>query len=174
MLCRIADWLEHWLAPASRMASNIGVSMIILLTLLTVFNVLKRFISGSAFTPMKELSEYALSVLVFLTLPYCAIKGAHIVIDILTIHLSNHSQAVLGSVMGFISLIMCGLFTWQTFIRGMWAFGSGQNSTILGVWLFPFVFIASLGFLLMGLVFLMQWLRAVKASQAPAVEELQK
>jgi len=162
MLGRVINWLEHWLAPASRMANGIGVSMIIILTLLTVFNVLKRFIFGTAYTPMKELSEYALSILVFLTLPYCAFKGAHIVIDIFTMHLSRRPRAVVEAIVGFLSLIMCGLFTWQTFLRGMWSVSSGQESTILGIWLFPFVFIAAIGFMMLGLVFLMHWLRSLR------------
>ena len=165
MFGRIAGWLERWLAPASRIANGIGISMLIVLTLLTVFNVLKRFIIGTAFTPMKELSEYALSILVFLTLPYCAIKGAHIVIDIFTMRLSRRSQATVEAVVGFLSLVMCGLFTWQTFLRGIWAIGSGQESTILGISLFPFIFIAAVGFLIIGLVFLMHWLRALKDMQ---------
>jgi TRAP-type C4-dicarboxylate transport system permease small subunit len=165
MFGKIAGWLEHWLAPASRLANNVGISMIIVLMIMTVFNVLKRFLTGAAFTPMKELSEFALSVLVFLTLPYCAIKGAHTAIDIITSRLSPRSQARLEGVITLLSLIMAGLFTWKLFARGIWAVGSGQESTILGIVIFPFLFIAAIGFLLLGLVFLMQWLRALKAAQ---------
>ena len=162
MIGRFTNWLEHWLAPASRFANGIGVSMIIVLTILTVYNVLQRAIIGDAFTPMKELSEYALSILVFLTLPYCAIKGAHIVIDIFTMHLSHRTQAMVESVVGLLSLAMCALFTWQMYVRGLWAVGSLQESTILGIVLYPFIFIAAIGFLMLSLTYFMNWLRALK------------
>ena len=162
MLGKIAGWLEQRVAPASRIASYIGISMIIVLTLLTVVNVLMRFFLGTAFTPMKELSEYALCVLVFLTLPYCAVKGAHIVVDIVTMRMTNRVQAKVASFIVSLSVIMCGIFTWQVFVRATRAMSSGEESTILGVWLSPFIFIAGIGFLLLTLVYLIQWLRALE------------
>jgi len=165
MIGRIGDWLEKFISPASRIAHNIGISMIVVLTALTVVNVLMRFIVGSAFTPTKELSEYALSILVFLAFPYCAVRGSHIVVDLFTMRMSRRSQAILGIIIYLISIITCGLFTWQMVLRGIRAMDSGEESTILGVWLFPFVFIAAIGFLMLGIAFLMHWFRALQEAQ---------
>jgi TRAP-type transport system small permease protein len=165
MLNKIAGWLEQGVAPASRIANNVGISMIMVLTLLTVVNVLMRFFLGTAFTPMKELSEYALCVLVFLTLPFCAIKGAHIVVDIVTMRMTSRNQAKVATGILLLTIIMCGLFTWQMFVRALSAMKSGEESTIIGIWLFPFVFIAAIGFLLLTLVYIIQWLRVLKETQ---------
>jgi TRAP-type C4-dicarboxylate transport system permease small subunit len=162
MLNKIVSWLEQWVVPASRIANYVGISMIVVLTLLTATNVLMRFFLGTAFTPMKELSEYALCVLVFLTLPLCAVKGAHIVVDVVTMRLTSRNQAKLASGIILLSIIICGLFTWQVFVRAVRAMNGGEESTILGVWLFPFVFIAGIGFLLLTLVYLIQWLRVLE------------
>jgi C4-dicarboxylate transporter DctQ subunit len=121
-----------------------------------------RFITGMSFTPMKELSEYALSILVFLTIPYCAFRGAHVVVDLVTMHLSRHTQARVEAVICLLSVMLCGLITWQLFVRGVAAMNSGEESTMLRIWLAPFVFIAGIGFLMLALIYLMQWLRVFK------------
>jgi len=45
------------------------------------------------------------------------------------------------------------------------ALDSNEQSTILGVWLYPFVFIAAIGFLMLGISFLMHWFRALQETR---------
>jgi len=165
VLDRIVDWLEKILTPASRLANYIGISMLIVLIILTVVEVLMRSFVGISLKGSKELSEYALGILVFLTLPYCAVRGAHIVVDIATMNLSQHSKALIDTVIYFLAVIPCGLLAWQLFLRGIHAAERGEVSAMLQVWLFPIVIIAAIGFLLLTFVYLFQWLRAIKETR---------
>ena len=165
MLDKIVGWLEKLITPVSRLANYIGISMLIVLIVLTVAEVLMRFFVGISLKGSKELSEYALGILVFLTLPYCAVRCAHIVVDIATMKLSNHIKALIDTVVYFLSVILCGLLAWQLFVRGIHIAERGEVSTMLQVWLSPFVIISAIGFILLTLVYIYQWLRAIKETR---------
>lgn len=161
MLERAAYYLQKGIFPASRVVGSIGVGLLIVLVLLTVADVVLRRFFDSPIRGYLELTEFILGIIVFLTLAYCAVQGGHIVVDVLVSRFPQRTQASIGAIVHFCSAGILGLISWQLFLHAMRVRDMGEISAILGIWLYPFVFIAALGTILLAMVFLIQSLYAL-------------
>ncbi len=158
--------LEKGIYKISRLAFYIGISMVIVLIVLTIADILARLISSSSIKGVRELSQYAVGILVFLGIQYCVFKGTHIVVDILVIHFSPRKQAWVDAVVYLLSWIMCGLASWQLFLYALRAAGDNVVSPLLEIWVFPFILVGAAGFFLGMLSYLIRWIRSLKESRS--------
>ena len=103
-----------------------------------------------------ELSEFAMGMMVFTTLAYCAVKGLHITVDVVASRFPARTQKILDAFIYFLSWMMMGVISWQLFARAMTIKEGNDTSYILGIQAYPFLFIAGLGCALLTLVFFTQ------------------
>ena len=84
MLEKITRGLQKVIYPASSAVSIIGMIVLILMVLLTIAEVFARRFLDTPITGVLSLSSLGLVIFVFLTLAYCATKGGHVELGILT------------------------------------------------------------------------------------------
>jgi TRAP-type C4-dicarboxylate transport system permease small subunit len=103
-----------------------------------------------------EISQLGLSVVVFTALAYCGIRGSHVAVDILVSRLRKRAQQVLRIFMQFLSVAILGILAWQLFSYTAKMRDVGQSSVMLGIPVYPFVFVSAIGTALLALVYLVQ------------------
>ncbi len=154
MLDKITRGLQKIVYPASSAVSIIGMITLILMVLLTIAEVIARRFFNEPITGALSLSSLGLVIFVFLTLAYCAVKGGHVELGILTSALPKRVQAVIASIMYILTAGILGVAGWQLWVQAMKVQNAGQTSGPLEIVIYPFLYIASLGTLLVALVYL--------------------
>lgn len=156
MLEKVVNGLKKTIFPASRVAAVVGIVVLVILVLIPLVDIISRRLFNSPLMGAYELSEFALGMMVFTTLAYCAVRGIHITVDIATSRMPRRIQIILDAVIHTLSWIMLAIISWQLFVRAMTVRTDHEVSTILYIPTFPFVFIAGAGCALLTLVFFTQ------------------
>src|SRR5512139_2584609 len=116
--------LKYLQEPLSRIISiltNVGNAVFIVMLLLVLDVVLRRFFNSPLPWSM-ETTKIMLVVVVSFTFSYCALKGGHIQIDILTNKFNLKAQKILDILVYLFSLALYGFVTWSglIFARDIW------------------------------------------------------
>jgi len=157
-LGKAANFIGRGLSPLTTVVGNIGAGTIAVMMLLTVGDVVARRLFNQPILGAYELSEFMLVIVVFFTMASCESRRGHITIGLLVSGLRQRAQNVIDSVMYVFFLVMFCLFTWRLFLYAMQEWRRGLISAVLGVPIFPFIFVAALGCALLSLVVLMHLL----------------
>ena len=158
MLTRAADFLKKGVFPVSRAVGAIGVVVLVLMVLLIIAEVIARRALDAPIAGRVELTSLSLILVVFLTLAYCAAKGGHIEMDILTSRFPKRAQAGIGTLIHLLTTGMLGVASWQLVVHGMKIQDMQQTSGVLAIEIYPFLYMAALGGTLLTLVYLIYFL----------------
>ncbi len=136
-----------------------GMTVLVVLTALTIADVLGRTLLKKPLLGTFELTEYMLTIIVFSSLAWCAVQGGHIRVDLLTSHLKPKVQAIMSSMTHLISLGLLVVITWQCFLEAKVMTDIGKTSALLNVPAYPFYWIMAAGFLILCLQIFVELLR---------------
>jgi len=161
LLERIARGLQRIVFPVSNAVSVIGMSVLILMVLLTVAEVFDRRFFDTPISGVLSLSSLGLVVFVFLTLAYCATKGGHVELGILTSLFPKRVQAGIASIMYILTTGILGVAGWQLWVQAMKVQTAGQTAGPLEIVIYPFLYIAALGTFLISLVYFIFFLNSL-------------
>jgi TRAP-type C4-dicarboxylate transport system permease small subunit len=136
----------------SRWFNYLGVGVLTIMMLLTVSDVLLRYLFNSPILGTLELTEYMMVPVVFLGLAWCAVRSENIKVDILVSRLKTRPRAILDSITCFLSLVVMVFITWQSFLETGNIWESYRVSDILHVPAYPFFIVLTLGCFLLCVV----------------------
>jgi TRAP-type C4-dicarboxylate transport system permease small subunit len=136
----------------SRWFNYLGVGVLTIMMLLTVSDVLLRYLFNSPILGTLELTEYMMVPVVFLGLAWCAVRRENIKVDILVSRLKTRPRAFLDSITCFLSLTVMVFITWQSFMETGNIWESYRVSDILHVPAYPFFVVLTLGCFLLCIV----------------------
>jgi TRAP-type C4-dicarboxylate transport system permease small subunit len=153
---------ESAIRIVSRISNTLAMGVLVIMMLLTVADVLLRYIFRRPILGTVELTEYMMIPVVFLAVPWCAIKGGHAKIDLVVERLPPKAQAIFDIVAGLIGFFMISLICWQGFLesKNMWVSHIGAD--MLNVPTYPFYLIVAAGAFLFALVLLVYIIRNVE------------
>lgn len=140
----------------SRVMGIVGIGVVGVLTCLTVADVLGRYLFRRPVLGTTELTEYMMTVIVFLALAWCAVKKRHIMVDIIITRLAPRVRAVLSSITYTLTLGVLVIITWQCTLESIATQQSPKASAILNIRAYPFYWIMAAGFAVLCLVVLVQ------------------
>jgi TRAP-type C4-dicarboxylate transport system permease small subunit len=146
------------IVPPSRTLGFVGAGLLPVLVLLTVADVTMRRLLNSPIPGAFELTQYILGTVVFFTFAYCAVESGHVEVELLMTRFPKRLEQGIVSVMYLFSTAILGLLSWQLFLLAIRVHGMQEASVILGIWLYPFIFIAGIGIAFLSLVFLIMFL----------------
>jgi len=158
---RAANFLKRGVFPASRVAGGIGVGVLVLMVILTVAEVLARRAFNTPITGTLELTSLGLVVVVFLTLAHCGARGGHVALDIIVARFPKRIKASTGAIMYILTTGILGVASWQLWVQAMRVQRMGQTSGLLEIDIYPFLYIAALGSLLLTLVYLIYFISSL-------------
>jgi TRAP-type C4-dicarboxylate transport system permease small subunit len=124
--------------------SCVGMAMAVLMMLMVVLDVLLRFALNKPILGSVELASYMLSIIAFTAIPLAESEERHVVIPVFFDRLPRKVRLyvyVFVSVLGAAFVVLIGLGSFSLAFEYM---DRGKVTQVLGIPLYPFVFIAAL------------------------------
>jgi TRAP-type C4-dicarboxylate transport system permease small subunit len=163
MLDRVAKYINKVMLPVSRICSSIGMVTTVLLVLVIVVGVCSRRFFNMPIRGLRDFTTLGFSIMVFLPMAWCAITDGHISMDVITNKFPRSLRTIIGTIVLFITTGTLAVLTWQLYMYGTRGLTTGQTTSILLAPLFPFLYLATLGMLMMTIVFFMKFLVSLDA-----------
>ena len=137
-----------------RVLALAGGWVLILLMGYTVLDVLLRYLFNRPFSGSLELTEFAMSVIVFLGIAYCGWIGGHVAVDILERPLDDPRLRFIPVLLTLASAVLFAAIAWLTAAD---AFASMHRVSNMMRWPhYPFQFIVAFGAAMYALVLAIQ------------------
>ena len=158
----ITSFFSNEDAPWERLISRVflgfhyaAMVVLLLMMVVTVVHGIGRYAFNTPIYGLVEMSQFMLTIIIFLTAAYTEVVKGHISIGIVTDRFSKRTQAIIDSATYIFSLIIIIVACWQTIVLGMDFVESTRRSALLYVPHFPFAFIAALAWLMLGIAVLL-------------------
>ena len=133
-----------------RIAQIVGMSLVIILMLLTVAHVIGRYIFNYPMLGVVEVSSLMVVTLVFLSGPYDFLIDRHIGVDVIVRRLSPKAAAVVNSFTHILALAVMALAAVWTIKQGLKMTTSGAHTSQLHIPEYPFYFVVAFGWTALG------------------------
>lgn len=126
-----------------RLLALIASAMIAVMIIVTVIDVVGRYLFNAPFAPAYELTQLTLAALVFAALPLTSADGGHVEVD-LALHLFPQPvQRLLGKLAGWVSALALAYFAWRMVLLGLNQIHDGSRTADLALPMAPLAFIAA-------------------------------
>jgi TRAP-type C4-dicarboxylate transport system permease small subunit len=137
-------------------------SGIVLLALMAfiVVDVVLRKLFNSPFSSSKEVTEFAMVLVVFGAMAYCGWTGGHIAVDLFEKALDRPSLHYLPSLLSFIGAALFAAVAWQTTVETIATLP--QVSNMLRMPHYPFRFTVAFGSAIFAAVLFIQGIQALR------------
>lgn len=156
----VLDRFLRWLALAAG-------GVLLALMMFTVFDVVLRYFFNAPFRGSLELTEYAMALIVFLSLAYCGWTGGHIAVDLFDKLLDRPSLRYLPALMSLLGGLLFAVVAWEMAVEAVAAFD--QTSNMMRIPHFPFRMAGAFGSAVFSLVMLVQtWQSIARPQQSEA------
>ena len=162
VIVKTADALKRVIVPVSRVAGGIGAGVLVVMVIFTVAEVFARRAFNAPITGILELSSLGLVLFVFLTLAHCAAKGGHVVLDIIVTRFPKRARGVVNAIIYLLTVGMLGIASWQLWVQAARLQKASQTTGLLEIPIYPFLYIAAIGGILVTLVYLVYLLYSVE------------
>jgi len=147
----------------------LGMGIVVLLMLLTVAHVIGRYIFDFPMLGVVEISGLMVVTLVFLAAPYDFFIDRHIAVDVIVRRLRPGARLAVQFAVYFVTLVVVSLALIWTIRQGNKVAGSGAETDMLRMPLYPFYFVVAFGWLLSIVAIISRLARYIL--EAKAVEE---
>lgn len=138
--------LEYWLTEVMDKIMWPAAIVLFLMALLTTVDVIGRYIFLKPILGNNEYQQLMMVIVVFLAMGYCTIKARHANADVVIVHLSKRTQAILGIITWSLSAMIYGLISWQVTGWGWSEILSPTRFTyLLSINEAPFILVAAFG-----------------------------
>ena len=118
----------------------------VVMTLMTVGDVLMRYFFNKPILGSFELTEYLLVIVVFFAIPWATMEGAHVRVDLITGRFVRKTQGILYAISCILSMIITFLFACYTFPEAKYVLELGEQSDMLNIPAYPFYYLVGIGF----------------------------
>jgi TRAP-type C4-dicarboxylate transport system permease small subunit len=146
-----------------RLLALLGGWVIVALMIYTVLDVLLSFFLGMPFSGSLEITEFAMSAIVFLGIAWCGWLGGHVAVDILERPLENPRLRFVPVILTFISGVLFAAIAWLTVDEALATMSRVSN---MMRWPhYPFQFIVALGSAMYAIVLFIQTFRMLRKSE---------
>ena len=158
---RAAARVDAVVAPVCRLLTMVGAGCLAAMGLLTVADVLGRYLLNRPVAGALELSEFALALLVFFGLGTTGLSGNQVVVDIALERFPRRLRAVSDAFNALIGIGFWAVIAWRTTVQAHEVASKGEVSTILAVPVYPFVYAVAAGSVVMAVALLGRFLVAL-------------
>ena len=145
----------------SRLLDKVAGLVIVAIMLLIVSNVLMRSIFNSPILGTYEYVGFFTAVAVSLSLAFCALQGGHIAVDFVMERLPMRIQAVSDIIINTLSTLFFGGVAWGLFVYAFDVKSSGLVSATAQTPVHPFIYVVSLGFIMLAIVQLLKLIKSL-------------
>lgn len=151
---------ENPLGRFVRALALIAGGVLLLLTVATVVDVFLRYVFNMPFRGSIEVTEFAMVVIVFLSIGYCGWVGGHVAVDLLERFLDRPALRLLPGLMAFVGAALFAFIAVQAVTNALGDFARASN--MLRWPHYPFRFTVAFGSAVFALVLLVQGIGLVR------------
>jgi TRAP-type transport system small permease protein len=137
-----------------------GGWVLMLLMGYTVLDVVLRYVFNRPFSGSLELTEFAMSMIVFLGIAYCGWIGGHVAVDVLERPLDDPRLRFVPVVLSLVSSLLFFVIAWLTAVEALTSMHRISNMMRWPHW--PFQLTVAFGAAMYGLVLLIQTIRLIR------------
>ncbi len=141
-----------------------GIFITVIMMLLTVIHGVGRYFFDRPVPGLTELSSYMLITMVFLIGAYTMMEKRHVTIGLIVDRFSPRVQAILDSVTYVLCLLFAVLALWQSFVRAILLQQTTQQSGILHIPVFPFVYVVAVGWIILAVAIILHLVHFISAA----------
>ena len=141
-------------------ANRVSGVILVFLVLVLVADVFGRFV-GHPVLGSYEIVQYGFGLIVCLSVAYASAESGHIVIDLLFGVFPKRIQRICSGVSEVLSILMFALIVWRLGSDALQSYRISERSTTLGIPVSFFEFALAVGFALLALVILLQFLKSI-------------
>lgn len=160
MLAQIERWFERLL----RLIAYAGGLVLVGLMFLVIYEITMRYFFGRPFQNGYELTELAMSLIVAFGLPYTAIVGGHVSVDIFARWLDHPSMRWLTVLVHLAGAALLGFVAWRAYLYAAGSLRWGDITNMMRIPKHPFQFAVAISAGLFSMVLLLE---AAKALAGP-------
>jgi TRAP-type C4-dicarboxylate transport system permease small subunit len=126
--------------------------------LMTMTDVLLRKFTNYSILGTVELTELMMVIVIFCSLAQCEVNDGHIKVDLVFKRFRPRMRLVVDTITQFLCFALFSLMAWAMYRHAVNVKEWGEITFDLGFPLYPFVYVASFGCLLLALVLLFKTL----------------
>jgi TRAP-type transport system small permease protein len=156
------DKTESVLSAISRVLSYIGTAVVVFMMLITVGDVLGRYLFKRPIVGTLELTEYFMVIIAFFALGWCEIGKKHIKVDLFVVRFSPRVRAIINCITYILSLSVLIPIAWQNALRVGHEFELQRASTMLNIPDYPFYLALVIGCVVFGLAMILNLAKSVR------------
>jgi TRAP-type C4-dicarboxylate transport system permease small subunit len=135
----------------------VGGWVLMLLMGYTVLDVVLRYVFNRPFSGSLEITEFAMSAIVFLGIAYCGWLGGHVAVDILQRPLEDPRLRFVSVILTFIGAVLFAAIAWLTAVEALTSMH--RISNMMRWPHYPFQFIVAFGAAMYSIVLFIQSVR---------------
>lgn len=152
----------------SRLMNYLGTGFLVLMMLITVLDVLGRYILNRPLSGSLELIEYTMVVVGTLGLGWCTLQGRHLTVDLVVAGLPPRVQNIIDIITHCLCLSAYSLLSWQAVLESTNSLLIYEDvSDVLEIPVYPFFYLMSFGFIMLGLAILVRLIELLKKAVKP-------
>lgn len=147
----------------------LGYVAIIAIALTTTTDVIGRYLFNQPLPGGMELIEQYMVCVVFLMLPLVTWDEKHIKVDFIANYFAGkvpRLMLIVSLVFELIILVVLVVFAWQGFVTSALYMHIGEETEVIGVKLYPFQLVMSVGFSLASIAFLILFIHHLSGLSA--------
>jgi TRAP-type C4-dicarboxylate transport system permease small subunit len=156
--------VENVIHRISRWIRLVSQATLFIMMFLVTAAVFARYVLNRPLKGDIEIQELMMVLIVFLALPYCQLEKGNVYVEILAKRFKGRLKDISHSFVYLIGFIIIILIVWQIGVRVMKGFAAFHEHVTLSLWIpiTPFVAIATIGFALMGLEWLIELIHSIR------------
>ena len=151
-LRKSADLIAKISYPTSRIVNIVGAIVLAMMMFLVAVDVTLRYTIDLPVKGSVELVELMMIIVVFLAVAYTASQRGHVAIELVSTRLPKRVQSILDVFTSFLSLVFIVLIIWRSILRGITMWQDHHVTIVLGIPIFPFLYIIAFGCALLAII----------------------
>jgi TRAP-type transport system small permease protein len=157
----IAARARKILTPVATFSAYVGSAILGSLVLMLIYTVFARRVFNAPLKGSLVLTALALGVITFLVLAFESLKGESMIVEIVVDRFPGKARSIIGIIIYFLSAAILGVLCWRLILQGINVYGYHQTTATLTIPLFPFIFLAAFGVLLLTLVYILHFIESL-------------
>ncbi|MCP4683307.1 MAG: TRAP transporter small permease [Desulfobacterales bacterium] len=143
-------------------ALSIGMGWVIVMMLLTTFDVAGRYLFSMPIPGAIEMSKFMLAIFGILGMAYTHKAGANVKVTMLTNALSPKFAGLVETITSLLCFQIIAILAWNGIVSGIEEFHAGTTTDTLGIPLYPLYFLLSVGAGLLCLEMLINIIESIR------------
>jgi len=156
---------DDGLTRSLRALALCGGAVLLGLMALVAFDIVMRRVLNLQSLGGFEMTELAMAVIVALGLPYCAVLGSHVAVDIFAKWLDRPALRWIDVLVHLAGAVLLAVVAWRTVLYALGSYRFGDATNMMAIPKYPFQLVTAVSAALFAIVLLVD---AVKAARGRA------